>query len=72
MIVVQNPIRQKVTINIRLRPNLSPRCPKRIPPNGRAMKPIAKVEKDSKVAFCASAGLKKTLEKTVAAINAYR
>ena len=41
--VLDPPIRAMVIISTHLRPNRSPRVPKKRPPSGRARKPIARV-----------------------------
>ena len=63
-------LRQNVATNIRFRPNRSPQYPNKIPPKGRAIKPIANVDNANKVAVFESAGAKKTFENTMAAIIA--
>ncbi|MNI80774.1 hypothetical protein D3C73_1373350 [compost metagenome] len=68
MQVVATPIMTSVITRVVLRPILSPRCPKMIPPIGRATNPAHSVRKDNKVAVpgARSAG-KNTLPKTRAA-----
>jgi len=45
MATVATPMISRVRMSIFLRPSLSPKCPKMMPPMGRATKPMAKVAK---------------------------
>jgi hypothetical protein len=64
---VAMPITSRVTTSTVLRPTLSPKWPKMIPPMGRAMNPVAEVAKASSVPVSGSASGKNSLLKTSAA-----
>ena len=61
------PIRNSVLISTRFRPSLSPMCPIRKDPSGRATYPTPKVASDAIVAACGLPSGKNTVGKTSAA-----
>src|SRR5579885_2311637 len=65
-------MRRRVAISVDLRQMRSPRCPKKMPPMGRAMKPTRKVVRDRSVATKGLNVGKKSLGKTSEAIVPYR
>src|SRR5450759_3975668 len=66
------PISKSVAISVDLRPTRSPRCPKRAPPKGRAIKPTRKVNNARIVPTVGTDSGKKTLGKTRVASVPYR
>ena len=65
--IVDAPMSVKVTINVRLRPSRSPRCPKRTAPSGRARNATANVAMAATVPAAAPRAGKKTFPNTSAA-----
>ena len=64
---VERPITSVVMISVSRRPMRSPRCPKRMPPKGRATKPTPNVAKATSVPAPGTASEKKRSPNTSAA-----
>ena len=63
---VARPIIISVVTSMDLRPSLSPKCPKTMPPSGRAKKPTVLVAKAAIVAASGSICVKKSFPNTSA------
>jgi hypothetical protein len=69
---VATPMISRDSTSIDLRPTRSPKCPKTMPPSGRAAKPTAYVLNARRVPTSGSASGKKSLSKTSAAAVPYK